>query len=220
MYQKPAGCPENIRLQSIQLCPLFYYNSIPKYECLVGLKGDVELPPNTVDPRTEDKGCASQTKHSRKDLDANPAIGLLEDSPGDRVSDEAADGGNEEDDAGSEANLSQGRDLSHERPDKGDVGAGAETKDGGKGNDSTLSLAGDPKGKGRDAREVADKDKDVVLSNLVAQDARHDTSKETARVEDGDEIVNNAGLQSDLKRLDRKVVDRDIHAKGEEEESE
>lgn len=219
MYQKPAGCPENIRLQSIQVCPSFQvYND--KCECLLGLKGDVDLPSNTVNPRTEDKGCACQTKHSRKDLDANPTIRLVDDGSGDGVGDETADRGNEEDDACSEANLSHGRDLGHERSDEGDVGAGAETEEGSKGNDSTLSLAGDPKGKDPDGCEIADKDKDVVLSNLVTQDTRDDTSKETGRVEDGDKVVDNAGLQTDLKRLDWKVVDRDIHAKGEEEETE
>lgn len=201
------------------MCPSSQvYND--KCECRLGLKGDVDLPSNTVNPRTKDKGRASQTKHSGKDLDANPTIRLVDDGSGDGVGDETADRGNEEDDTSSETNLSHGRDLGHERSDERDIGAGAETEEGGKGNDSTLSLAGDPKGKDPDGSQIADKGKDVVLSNLVTQDTRNDTSKETGRVEDGDKVVDNAGLQTDLQCLDWKVVDRDIHAKGEEEETE
>ena len=164
MYQKTAGCPENVRLYKCALLSQVYND---KCECSLCLKGDVDLPSNTVNPRTKDKGRTGQTKHSSKDLDANPTIRLVDDGSGDGVGDEATDGGNEEDNASSEANLSHGRDLSYKRSDEGDVGAGAETEEGGKGNDSTLGLAGDPKGKDPDGSQVADSDKDVVLSNPV-----------------------------------------------------
>lgn len=135
------------------------------------LKGSCDLPSNTVDSCSKDEHGASQAKDTSKNLDSKPPSWFLEDRAVDGVGRESTDRGDEENNAAAESNFRKRRNLSNERCNQRDVCARAETKQGSKGNDTILRVAGDPKSKDPDSRKEADKDENVVTAHLIAKNS-------------------------------------------------
>lgn len=124
-----------------------------------------------MDSCRKDEHRASQAKDTSKYLDSKPSCWLLEDGAVDRVGGESTYRGDEENYSAPESNFWKRGDLSNEWCNQRDVCARAETKQGCKGNDAVLRVAGDPKGKDPDTRKETDNDKDVVAAHLITKNS-------------------------------------------------
>lgn len=130
-----------------------------------------QLEAGSINPSSQDKSRSYQTKHACKHLGAQPTTVRLQDGARDGVRRQAAQRCSKKDEAGSKANLSNGRDLHDQGRGEGDVCAREEAKEGGECDARGCGGRGDPKGENPEAGHVADDDEDVVAADFVADKA-------------------------------------------------
>lgn len=122
-------------------------------------------------PRHHDNRRTSQQKRASKRLEAVPTSGRIQYLTGYRIRRQTTDATEQENEAGSEADLWQGRDLSNESSDKRHVGTGREAEDDGEDDQGRVAGGGDPHGQREDAGRATCNDEDVEFAELVCCDA-------------------------------------------------
>lgn len=133
---------------------------------------------------------------------------------------QGTDGTNGKDGAGSNADLTEWRDLSNQCRGKANGSTGGETEQRGKDQLSGVVVRGDVDGEDEDDGQKTENGHDIEATDLVSEDARQGSSKDGAGVENRDEVLRQLQRHATAVGDDGDKGEDWKHAKEEEEDGE